>query len=40
MKKHTKNLPREGYLACAVREFYPDLRRLKTRGFKIRKALL
>ena len=25
MKKHTKKLPREGYLARAVREYYPDL---------------
>ena len=29
MKKHTKKLPREGYLARAVREYYPDLQGLK-----------
>ena len=29
MKKHTKPIPREGYIACAVREFYPDLRNVK-----------
>ena len=29
MKKHTIKLPREGYPACAVREYYPDLQGLK-----------
>ena len=29
LKKHTKKLPREGYLACVVREYYPDLQGLK-----------
>ena len=29
MKKHTKPIPREGYIARAVRDFYPDLRNVK-----------
>ena len=29
MKKHTKPIPREGYIACTVRDFYPDLRNIK-----------
>ena len=29
-KKHTTQLPREGYLARAVREYYPDLQ-----GFEV-----
>lgn len=29
MKKHTKPVPREGYIARAVRDFYPDLRNVK-----------
>ena len=30
MKKHTQNLPREGYVARAVREYFPDIRSLKS----------
>ena len=43
MKKHTKILPREGYLARAVREYYPDLQGLilhSCESCKIRKTLL
>ena len=29
MKKHTKSSPREGYIASAVRGFYPDLKNVK-----------
>ena len=29
MRKHTKQIPREGYIARAVRDFYPDLRNVK-----------
>ena len=29
MKKHTKPIPREGYIARAVRDFYPDLRNVE-----------
>ena len=29
MKKHTKPIPGEGYIAPAVRDFYPDLRNVK-----------
>ena len=29
MKKHTKPIPREGYIARAVRGFYPDLRNVE-----------
>ena len=29
MKKHTKPIPREGHIACAVRDSHPDLRNVK-----------
>ena len=29
IKWHTKSIPREGYIARAVRDFYPDLRNVK-----------
>ena len=39
LKKHTKKLPREGYLAKAVREFFPDLKNLKHNDPSLERAL-
>ena len=39
IKKHTNKLLREGYLARAVREYYPDLQDLKHDHLVLAKAL-
>ena len=38
-KKHTAKLPREGYLARAVREYYSDLNGLKNDDPVMKKAV-